>query len=165
MAAYAGPCDKSGMRIGSWFMVAALVTSLAACPKSKGPKEPEGDDDTDLGLRPPPDAGPAQPGEIPAPLRTAVERVLTLLDALGDAAEQHGGDCDAMGTEFQAIADGPDGGAIKEIDADPSWQEHGEAVAAEYGGKLDAASVRIRDGIGDCQMNKKVNDALTKIGV
>jgi hypothetical protein len=139
------------MRIGSWFIVAAL---LAGCPKKK-PVDP---DEPDPVLTEP-DAGATSGGELPAELVATMDRVLALLDALGAAAREAGTDCEAMGTSFQAIADGPEGSAFAELGSG-KWEDYFDEVQARYGAELGSKSEAIGTAIGTCQTNPKVDGAL-----
>jgi uncharacterized lipoprotein YmbA len=135
-----------------------LAFALAACG---GPHRHEEEFPVPDG---PPDAGAAAADELPAALIARVDHALEFMDTVATAAEATTSDCVKMGASLQALADGPDGKVLIEMDLDPDYRAHSAEVAERYSERLGQLSNRIGVAIHPCD-TKPVNDALTQIGL
>jgi hypothetical protein len=132
-----------------------LALLLAAC----GSKKPD-----EFPVPETPDAGAAASEELPATLVARVDHAVEFMEAIAGAAEANVSDCAEMGVALQALADGPDGKVLIEMDLDPEYRAHSSEVAQRYADRLGAVSGRIGEAIKSCD-TQPVNDALSQVGL
>lgn len=108
-----------------------------------------------------------QPPEPRDELVAAVERALGLVEQLAAAAEGAGVDCAAMLTGLDAVARGPDGDAIRQVDT-----AHAEAYAAReaelderFGARMSSAAGRLGKAIEPCGATPGLVETLVRAGI
>ena len=129
-----------------------LALALAACGGSKKKDEfPVPGDDPDAGV-----AASTLPPEVSA----EVERAITMVESLSTAAAQAGQDCTQVAAAIKPIADGPDGKALRDLDADPRLNQYSAEINHQYGKQLDAMIEHLGDAIMQCQHDPAVEQIL-----
>ena len=69
-----------------------------------------------------------------------------------------------MGTALQALADGPDGKILVEMDLDKDYHAHSSEVVRQYSARLGKLSDRIAVAANACNTDP-VNAALRQVGL
>lgn len=140
--------------------LAALLTALLfACGPKSAPVEPD-----------PAGGGAGTAEAAPAGVDPEIEALAVqgfeLLEALAGAAEAGAGDCAVISDNMNAVADGPNGGAIHAADADPRMtKDVAEQLFQKHGARFDAAIRRLEAALGACQNEPGIDAALQKVGL
>lgn len=91
------------------------------------------------------------------------EKTVQLVEETAELFEDNKGDCDKLGTEFEAFTGKNE---LRFVDLKRIGRLQGEerkAFDAKYGPRLEAAMRKLMDGATACMANPKVADALKKI--
>lgn len=91
------------------------------------------------------------------------ERTVELVEEMATLFARHQGDCDRLGTEFDAFATA---NAARFADLKRLGRLEGEErkrFDAKYGSRLEAAMRKLMDGATACMANPRVEDALKRI--
>lgn len=91
------------------------------------------------------------------------ERTVELVEEMATLFARHQGDCDRLGTEFDAFATA---NAARFADLKRLGRLEGEErkrFDAKYGPRLEAAMRKLMDGATACMANPRVEDALKRI--